>query len=268
MFFCLEQPFKMTAVTFLPLKCPIKAPFMPSGAQWKFWNRVCVCGIEMSLYTVKQQLKVNFLWSVLLTLALVTDLGAATHKVCLLFISRAGRNWAGSAAAAVRFSSPPQSLPQAPVKFGEVLSGQQCWRTSSKTSSSAGVLTGNSTSIIKLGACLNQQILFPFNYSLDRVWQSYQIHSALINNESVTSSTDTLKNTGICLWCSAGSRSPSQVTVVQESPEVFCARWDLKHIQIHASVPCVLGVSPSSGLIEGIIHQLIWAEKQKVNSLQ
>lgn len=172
----------------------------------------------MSLYTVKHQLKVNFLWSVLLTLALVTDLGAATHKVCLLFISHAGRNWAGSTAAAVRFSSPPQSLPQAPVKFSEVLSGQQCWRTSSKTSSSAGVLTGNSTSIIKLDPCLNQQILFPFNHSpSDWVWQSYQIHSALINNESVTSSADTLKSTGICYDVQLGVSLPLKSQLSREA---------------------------------------------------
>lgn len=149
----------MTEVTSLVLKCPLKAPFMSSGAQWKFW------GTEMSLYTVKQQL-IGFSCDQCCWHSLITDLGSATHKVCLLFISRTDRNWAGSAAAAaVRFSSPPQSLPQAPVKFGEVISGQQCWRTSSKTSSSGGVLTGNSTSVIKLGACLNQQILFPFNYS-------------------------------------------------------------------------------------------------------
>ncbi len=65
-----------------------------------------------------------------------------------------------------------------------------------------------------------------------------------------------------------GWESASQVTVVQGSPEVFYARWDLKHIEMHASVLCMLDVSPSSGLLEGIIHQLIWAEKPKVNSLQ
>lgn len=154
----LEQP--MTEVTFLPLKCPVEVLEQSLC--------MCVCGIEMSLYTVKQQLVVIFLWSVLLTLAFVTDLGAATHKVCLLFTPQTGRNWAS---AAVRFRSlhshshkPLWSV----VRYfqdstaGELLPKLSSW------SERLDVLPVNSTSIFKLGAC--QQTVWVLIMLLYSVW--------------------------------------------------------------------------------------------------
>lgn len=125
----------------------------------------------------KTKTQIDFLWSVLLTLTLVTDLGTAMHKVYLRFISHTSRNWAGPAAVAVRFSSPLQSFPS---QSSEVWWGT--FRTAALENFlqnfflirkdawyfSASGQTGNSTSITKLGACLspiNSMLLFPFNYS-------------------------------------------------------------------------------------------------------
>lgn len=58
------------------------------------------------------------------------------------------------------------------------------------------------------------------------------MHGACINNESVTSSTDTLKKPVSPMGSVYDVRLEvglSQVGVVQGSPEVFCSCWDLKH---------------------------------------
>lgn len=58
------------------------------------------------------------------------------------------------------------------------------------------------------------------------------MHVARINNESVTSSTDTLEKPVSPMGSVYDVRLEvglSQVGVVQGSPEVFCACWDLKH---------------------------------------
>lgn len=76
------------------------------------------------------------------------------------------------------------------------------------------------------------------------VWLSSQMHGARINNESVTSGTDPLKKPVCPVGSAYDVRLGVDLFLKSESsggsPEVFCACWDLKHTEIHASLPRVL----------------------------